>query len=171
MSSSIALVQHHAPALLLTAAPVKEKGRKGKGRLRVTAPDRKRPKGLKGCNWRSSICIRRYLAQLCHVTVDVALEQSPVILWLVQVFSAKRKADPDLLRTCFSIVYIAADSAHLMPPRINIRRNVPFAAHIQIIRPPLHHLHTGFQMLRLMHIGRPHAVAFFVAHLPFNGIL
>lgn len=58
-----------------------------------------------------------------------------------------------------------------MPPRINIRRNVPLAAHVEIIRPPLHHLHTRFQMLRLMHICRPHTVALLVAHLALDGVL
>ena len=67
--------------------------------------------------------------------------------------------------------YIAAGSGHFMPLRINIRRNVPLVAHVEIIRPPLHHLHTGFQMFRLMHIRRPHAVALLVAHLALDGIL
>lgn len=67
--------------------------------------------------------------------------------------------------------YIAAGSGRLMPLRINIGRNVPLAAHVEIIRPPLHHLHTRFQMLRFMYICRTHAVALLVAHLALDGVL
>ena len=59
-----------------------------------------------------------------------------------------------------------------MLPRINIRRNVPFAAHVEIVHSPLHHHHTRFQVLRLMYIRCAHAVALLVAHLlALNGIL
>ncbi len=67
--------------------------------------------------------------------------------------------------------YIVTDSGRLMPPRINIRRDVPLAAHVEIIRPPLHHFHSRFQMLRLMYICSPHAVALLVAHLALDGVL
>ena len=46
-----------------------------------------------------------------------------------------------------------------------------FPARIKIIRPPLHHRFTGFQMFSFVDISYPHAVAFLMTHLAFNSIL
>lgn len=151
----------------------RKKAGKGKGRLRVTAPDRKRPKGSKGYNWRRSICIRRYLAQFCNVITSGMLVKSPYAFygWCRYLVQKEKQIRIQSGSAFPSTNYAMAGSGRLMLPRINIRRNVPLAADIQIIRPPLHHLHPRFQMLGLMHIRRPHAVALLVAHLALDGVL
>lgn len=53
----------------------------------------------------------------------------------------------------------------------NIRWSIRFPAHIQIIRPPLHHCLTGFQMFSLMNVCQTHGAALLMAHLALNGIL
>ncbi|EBH5439243.1 hypothetical protein CP800_23435, partial [Salmonella enterica] len=67
-------------------ASQRKKAGKGKGWLRVTAPDRKRPKGLKGYSWRRAICIRRYLAQsyCIQATTDWCSYGIPMNRFLVQ---------------------------------------------------------------------------------------
>ena len=86
--------------------------------------------------------------------------------------SQYKKTDPGQSGSAFPVlmIYAISDSGCLMLPGINVRRNIPLAAHIQIIRPPLHHGLSGLQMLCFMHICRPHAVALLVAHLPLHRI-
>ncbi|EDM0398292.1 hypothetical protein GHR52_08055 [Salmonella enterica subsp. enterica serovar Kentucky] len=57
-----------------------------------------------------------------------------------------------------------------MSPRINIRCNVPLAAYVQIIRPPLHHLLACIEMFSTVDICCSDAVAFLMTHLPLHGI-
>ena len=45
-------------------APERERVIKVKGAIRVTAPDRKGPEGLKGRGWRGLMYIRRYLTDI-----------------------------------------------------------------------------------------------------------
>ncbi len=153
----------------------RERVDKGKGPLRVTAPDRKGAKGLKGQRWGSFATFRR--RQSDAVLLLIVNWCSLFILLLKTEkrsrFFKCKKTVPEQSGTAFSLSthYLTVGSGCLMSPSINIRRNEPLAADIQIIRPPLHHFHAGFQMLRFMHIRRPHAVAFLVAHLAFDSIL
>lgn len=57
-----------------------------------------------------------------------------------------------------------------MPPRINIRGNVSFAVHVQIVWPPLHHVLACIKMFGAVDICRPNAVAFLMTHLLLHGI-
>ena len=53
----------------------------------------------------------------------------------------------------------------------NIRWGIRFPAHIQIIRPPLHHRFTGIEIFCFMDVSRSNAVTLLMTHLPFNRIL
>ncbi|ECE6306660.1 hypothetical protein DRA31_01170 [Salmonella enterica subsp. enterica] len=91
----------------------KEKGLRGKGVLRVTAPDRKGPKGLKGRNWRRSTFIREDLAQLNGFRVG-----------------ANKKADP--LRSAFRRSLMNG-SSHLNLSVIPIWRNKLLLTGVEIV--------------------------------------
>lgn len=105
-------------------------------------------------------------------SLQIFIDVFRLIITKKRQYLSTKKADPGQSGSAFPVlmIYAISDSGCLMLPGINVRRNIPLAAHIQIIRPPLHHGLSGLQMLCFMHICRPHAVALLVAHLPLHRI-
>lgn len=164
-------MQHYGIFLMIAPAKGKRPD-KGKGRLRVTAPNRKRP---------------NVVAHYKRAERALTLAQVNGGIELVQLWrTGKSVSGADCLAATaqckkqiriqsgsafsFLINHTVTDSGRLMSPRINIRRDIPLTADIQIIRPPLHHGFTGVEMLSTVDIRRPHTVALLMAHLPLHGI-
>ncbi|HEE0107375.1 MULTISPECIES: hypothetical protein [Citrobacter] len=64
------------------AAPEKEKNHKGKGLLRVTAPDRKGRKGLKGKTGAVQCLFNGYLVQMKNLVSNL---RSSLLIWSVLI--------------------------------------------------------------------------------------